>query len=126
MDSQSDAAPKVYNIQHESPFGVKYRSGYRFILLPYGLLYGDVPINAGHGDKIRFLNGDTAIIKMVCRVKANSKLAVALCGMRYGQPIKLVYDNWFEMAIARGARRTAISDTEFLLLWHGPNAGVIE
>ena len=75
---------KPYEIHHETPFSGVFRTPLRYVLLPYGYSYGDVPKNARRGDYIEFLNGDIAEIISVCVVDIHTKVAEMLCQMRYG------------------------------------------
>jgi hypothetical protein len=87
--------------------------------LPYGNSYGDVPRNAGHGDRVVFLNGDEAEIISVAVCEVRNKLLSLLTYMRYGADFNTVFDAWIKRCLTLGARRNAISDKECLFLWHG-------
>jgi hypothetical protein len=109
----------TYQVHHESPFEGEYRSTLRFILIPYGMYYGDIPKNAGHGDRIRFNNEDEAEILSVATVEINTKLASTLCRMRYFTNFTTMFRMWIKRAQIIGAGRDAISSEQCLLVWHG-------
>jgi hypothetical protein len=110
---------KSYKVHHESPFDGEFKTSLRFILLPYGEYYGDVPENAGHGDKICFINGDKAEIVDIALCDSRSKLIELLALLRYGAEMKFIRRSWEQRATTIGARRGAISDDRCLFVWHG-------
>jgi hypothetical protein len=110
---------KPYKIHHETPFSGDFKTSLRFILLPYGYLYGEVPENAREGALIEFLNEDKAEIKSVCKVPLDIKLAKILCYIRYEHSLQEVFNNWVDRACMIGAERSAISEQHCLLVWHG-------
>jgi hypothetical protein len=117
-DMLADGKIRTYKIFHESPFEGEHETMFRFVLLPYGSAYGDIPKNAGHGDKIRFINGDEATIMAVTVCDIETKLTRILALMRYGADIDLIYRAWVKRAVATGAKRAAVNDKQCLFLWH--------
>ena len=110
--------PRTYRVYHESPYKGEYTSTLRFIFLPYGNSYGDIPRNAGHGDKIRFLNDDEASIISTCVCDMATKLFRVLTMMRYGTTPEQLLKAWRNRADTLGARYSAINDKECLMIWH--------
>jgi hypothetical protein len=91
----------------------------RFILVPCGTYYGDIPRNAGVGDKIRFLGGDEAEILDVCEIHPTDKLANILSMTRYSFPMKDVFAAWIIRAKELGMRPEVISTSRCMLVYHG-------